>query len=827
VAAEPVRRDGAFLVVGPAGSGKTTYLRQRFLDLVRSGERGILMLVHSRRAARKLAEEILRELGSSTDQVRVTTWHAYGLSLLRSYYRRLGYKREPALLTGPEQFTLVREMLDDPAERAHWSGFQKQLHLAGFVEELREFVLRAQDALKSPEQLESDAREAARPDLEESARFFRRYLDKLDARDDAVVDHANVIARAWQLLIENPDIRDEIRADTKHLLIDDYQDVTPAQHALMRELFVTGGSITAAADPGARIYGFRGSLTDSTATFTNDFKGTETLELTTVHRGNPVKDAWVFDHLTEEAAAIARECRRLRAREGIGWGSIAIIVRRYGGSSRAIRRGLEHAGVPYVVVGENRPLASEPVLIPLLELARAALRPAEREERISKLLASPVCGLDPYDARALRREAHIRQTSLNDLVLDPPTDLPDRLTEPLRRLRALMDDIAERNQRDRPDEVFWFLWGELPYLRRAVAAEDQDALDAVTAFSQAIERFSDRRPGKQFDDYLQVLEGVEFGPEPWNVPEDRRPDAVRLMTAHNAAGSEFAAAIVAGCVEGEFPDPRDTHAMLDLRDLLEPASPFERQKARLEEERRLFDVAVSRASRRLLLTAARESSQREALTPSPLIGHLGLEWVSPTRQRNRSRGTKQKRSRARPSATRRALTRSGRARAISSPSCPASSRTRGGTSARGPIPGSRSRRTTSARATRASRRTTTARCNTSIRSSSVSTPRRATRCSSGRGFTTSSTGVRAARSKRPRKRCWRRSKSTGILRCSPALRSSIEGSSTVKTCCVAGSGKTAPSTRSRARSPSNSRSTARSCGAGSTASCDWAAAASA
>ncbi|HLW16215.1 MAG TPA: ATP-dependent helicase, partial [Actinomycetota bacterium] len=445
---------GASLVVGPAGSGKTTHLRNRYLDLVRANEKGILFLVHSRRAARALSQDILLELGESTDQVRVTTWHSYGLSLLRGYFRRLGYRREPGLLTGPEQFTLVREMLDDPAEQKHWSAFPKQTKLAGFVEELREFVLRAQDALKSPEQLVDLARQAGRPDLEEAARFFRRYLATLDARDDAVVDHANVIARAWQLLHENDDVAQEVRAETKHLLIDDYQDVTPAQHELLRALFVTGGSVTATVNPDARIYGFRGSLPDAGAAFAKAFAGTQMIELSSSHRGTPETKAWQFDHLTEEADAIARECHRLRAREGVGWGDIAIIVRRYGPASRAIRGALDREGVPFVVVGENRPLAMEPVLIPLLELARAALRPAEREDRLPKLLASPVCELDPYEVRALRREAHIRGASLAAMIDAPAAELPEKVVEQLHRLRALMEEIADLNMRERPDEVF-------------------------------------------------------------------------------------------------------------------------------------------------------------------------------------------------------------------------------------------------------------------------------------------------------------------------------------------------------------------------------------
>ncbi|HVL32647.1 MAG TPA: ATP-dependent helicase, partial [Actinomycetota bacterium] len=502
---------GASLFIGPAGSGKTTALRQRHADLVRAGEQGVLFLVHSRRAARALAGQIVRDVAGPTDQVRVTTWHAYALSLLRAHYRRLGYMREPSLLTGPEQFALVREMVTAPEEQEHWHAFRKHLRLKGFVEELREFVLRAQDALESPESLEERARLARRDDLAEAARFFRRYLDNIDAQ--SLVDHANVIALAVRLVQEHEDIAAEVRADTRHLLVDDYQDVTPAQETLLRLLFVDGGSVTAAANPDARIFGFRGASPAALDTFRKDFAPVRETTLDIVHRGTPRADAWCFDHLTEEAEAIARECRRLHARDATPWGEIAIVVRRYSSSWRAIRRSLERASVPYVVVGENRPLVNEPALIPMLELARAALRVDEREERLPKILASPVVGLDPYEVRALLREARLRQTSLAGLLAAPPDDLPDRVRGALVELNALLGEVADRDLREaRPDAVFWFLWERLPLFRDMVERGDDADLDAVAAFARAVERFSDRRPGKRFGDYLDVLEGVEFGP---------------------------------------------------------------------------------------------------------------------------------------------------------------------------------------------------------------------------------------------------------------------------------------------------------------------------
>jgi ATP-dependent exoDNAse (exonuclease V) beta subunit len=391
-----------------------------------------------------------------------------------------------------------------------------------------------------------------------------------------------------------------------------------------------GGSVAVAADPDAAVFGFRGSAPDAVEAFRKDFAPDE-VSLTDVQRGEPERVAWLFDHLTEEAEAIAREARRLRTRTGTTWGQMAIVVRRYGGAVRAVRRAFERGGVPYVVVGENRPLPAEPALRPMLDLVRAALRPAEEDDLLPGLLGSPVVGLDPYDVRALRREARLRDRTLTDVLMAPPGDLPDHVRAALDDLRALIDDIRDRDARGtRPDDLFFMLWQRLAMFRDLVEHGDHEALDAIAAFWRAVERFTERRRGNaSFEEFLEALEGVEFGPEPWNMPEERRPDAVRIMTAHHSVGAEFETVFVAGCVEGEFPDPRAPRPMLDIRDLLAPTEPFARLQARLAEEKRLFGVATSRARTRLVLTAARESSQREAQQPSPLVPAAGLTWERP------------------------------------------------------------------------------------------------------------------------------------------------------------------------------------------------------
>jgi ATP-dependent exoDNAse (exonuclease V) beta subunit len=412
-------------------------------------------------------------------------------------------------------------------------------------------------------------------------------------------------------------------------MVDDLQDATPAQLALLAEIAGAATSVVATIDPDSRIYGYRGAATDAEAEFLRALPGAAEHTLDVPHRTPARREAWLFEHGADEAAAIARECRRLRAQDGIGYGEIAIVVRRLGGHERVIGRALAEAGVPSVVVGGNRALRSEPALRPLFLLAEAARAEGDaRETALLAVMATPACGLDPYEVRGLRREARIRNLSIGEIVDGAPNDLPGDLTAKIGTLRACLEH-ARTALAMGPADGFFHLWGSLPYVHDMVASEDAVGLDAATALARALERYAERSTGATFADYLDVVADVEFGPEPWQMPEERRPDAVRILTAHATAGTEFDAVIVAGCVEGAFPAADGRRALLDVRDLLAPPGAPEPRAERSAEERRLFRVATTRARTTLILTASRRTSSGELTVPSPLVEQISLAWGAP------------------------------------------------------------------------------------------------------------------------------------------------------------------------------------------------------
>jgi superfamily I DNA/RNA helicase/RecB family exonuclease len=607
-------RVGATLFVGGAGTGKTTMLESRAAELLRAGASGVTVLARNRTAARRMRVAIARDVGS-TDALSVTTFHAFALSLIAQGWPLAGYRSEPALLSAPEQFALVSDMLAHPDERKRWETiYPRALRLSGFADELREFVLRAQDAGESPDQLAERAAFVDRPHLREAARFYGRYLDELRSR--GVIDHAGAVRVAATLVTPSSldarevagaraDLVARVRRAGHHLLVDDIQVATPAMLDLLAAVADPEGSIVAAFDPGAPSFGFRGSSEGADVRFDARFWPVDRIELARRWRPEPTISSHRVPHAADERSVVVNEVRRAHGDLKLAWGDIAIIVRRLGPEVAALRRALERARIPVTVVGENRALDAEPALAPMLDLAACAFDVTEREARLPRILAWPMFGIDSFDLRQLR--AHAKRhgdVGLSGLLAAPPADLRAPLRETLVRLRALLDELAERDlAATSPDDVWWWLWTTLPQFAELVELDDAAGLDAVEAFGSAIARAAERNPEQRFSAVLEAMTSSDFGPQPFTAPEEHRPDSVRILTAFGALGREFELVLVPGCAEGNFPSRRVRTPMIDVRDLLAPADVVTRRREAARREEQIFDAVVGRARQRIILTS--------------------------------------------------------------------------------------------------------------------------------------------------------------------------------------------------------------------------------
>ncbi|MGY1437836.1 ATP-dependent helicase [Streptomyces reniochalinae] len=366
-----------------------------------------------------------------------------------------------------------------------------------------------------------------------------------------------------------------------------------------------------------------------------------------------------------ELEHIADLLRRAHLEDGVPWGEMAVLVRAGGRSLPVVRRALVSAGVPVEVDGDDVPLRHEPTIAPLLTALRVAAEGA-LEEHASlttgtalTLLSSPLGGMDAADlrrlGRALREEeraAGARVPRPSDVLLAEALAEPERLVAHtpqspgasaapqgrsvegahslgllLRKTRELLAGGGTA------EEALWTLWtgtGWPDRLERAARRggfggrnADRD-LDAVCTLFAVAARAEERGGGRGALNFLAELEAQDIAADTL-VQRAVRPDAVRLLTAHRAKGREWPLVVVAGVQEGLWPDLRRRGSLLEAdrigRDgLAEPLS----AGALLAEERRLFYVAATRASRRLVVTAVRAQAE-DGDQPSRFLAELGVE----------------------------------------------------------------------------------------------------------------------------------------------------------------------------------------------------------
>jgi len=720
-------RGGPLLVLAGPGTGKTSTLVEAVAARIEGGadpER-VLVLTFSRKAAAELRNRVTTRLARTVREPVARTFHSYAFGVLRRQAVHRG-ERSPRLLTGPEQDVLVRELLaGDVADgAAYWPvDLRPALLTRGFAEELRDLMLRATERGIGPAELARHGREWHRPDWVAVARFFRQYLQVTALADHTAYDPAELIGAVLDAFATDPALLGRERAARRHLFVDEYQDVDPAQEALLQVLAAGAEELVVVGDPDQSIYGFRGSdpgcLRRFPAVFGRDGAPVPVVALGVSRRcgatllaasrriaarlpvtapltapltapvtgagagGGPVSgagagggpgggplggagagggppayrelraaprsvhgrlDVRLFRTPSEEAAYVAHRLREAHLLDGVPWREMAVLVRSTVGLLPVLRRALTVAGVPVAVTADELPLVDTAGAAPFLLLLRCALIPGALDENAAvELLSGPLGAADALALRRLRQ--HLRALELagggrrssGPLLVEAltdsglPTVLPADVAAPAARVAGLLATAREAAAEDAAEDVLWAVWAASglagTWLAASLrggsvgAAADRD-LDAMVALFDAAARFCDRLPGEGTLGFLDHLAAQQI---PGDTLAAQAPpgDAVRVLTAHAAKGLQWQVVCVAGVQEGSWPDLRRRGTLLGEQALIDVAAGGEPVAAApvgplLAEERRLFYVAVTRASRQLVVTAT--SGEQEQ--PSRFLDEL-------------------------------------------------------------------------------------------------------------------------------------------------------------------------------------------------------------
>ncbi|MFG2037352.1 ATP-dependent helicase [Dactylosporangium sp. NPDC048998] len=619
----------------------------------------------------------------TTAEPMVRTFHGYAFGLLRRAAVERG-EASPRLLTGPEQDLVIRELLAGSA--APWpESLRGALNTRAFATELRDLLLRAVERGVGPAGLAELARVHRRADWAAAAAFFEEYLQVLALRDatgrgSVAYDYAELVRAASAMLADDADVLERERRRLSYVYVDELPDTDPAQVELLELIAGNGKHLVALADPDSSTFAFRGTDPAIVGDFAMRFPGA--VQVTLPHsrrlgegllapvgrvaarlrgpsrhramlpqRGGGTAETRTFASETSEAAFIAHRLREAHLLRGVPWARMAVVVRSTARQLAPLQRALHAAGVPTVTEAEDLPLHLQPAIAPLLLLLRCALDDARLDEDAAvALLHSSLGGADPLAERRLRQGLRALALAAGDrrpsgvlllAALRDPAELAmveRRWAEPARAVAGLLQQARDAAVRPgaTAEEVLWAVWHASGLAERWSAlsargghrgsAADRD-LDAVVSLFDAAARFTDRLPGAGIDVFLDHVEGQDL-PADNLAPSADRGDAVRILTAHAAKGLEWDVVAVAGVQEGVWPDLRLRGSVLGSELLVEVLAgrameTIGRLSALLDEERRLFYVAVSRAREQVLVTAVASGDGEEQ--PSRFLAELSSD----------------------------------------------------------------------------------------------------------------------------------------------------------------------------------------------------------
>jgi len=582
------------LVVAGAGSGKTRVLTARVARLLERGVApgAILAFTFTNRAAREMRERIERGAGVAARELWVGTFHATGVRLLRREHRAAGIPRDFTIYDRDDQEGLIRDVL-------------KQLELPENPYRPGAVLNRISDAknrLQSPEQVLADA---STPFEHRIAEAYAAYQAALVA--SGALDFDDLIAAPVALLEREPEVAERWQRRFEHVLVDEYQDTNHAQFRLVAALSARHRNVFVVGDDDQSIYGWRGASLANVLEFEQAFPGAAVIRLEQNYRstptilnaanaviahnrsrkgktlwseradGHPLKFILAMDEIDEARRVRALVDTRVR---GGGRRSDVAVLYRTNAQSRAIETELRQAGIAYEIVGgvsfyQRREVKD------VIAYLRLVVNPAD-SAAFWRAWNTPRRGLGAgAEALVVARATERNLPPLEALAsLHAEGALTRGSATGAGELLELLAELRERAAGP-AHGVLLHLLERTRYLEFLAETEDgadraanvQELLAAVGAFSTE---------GGTLADFLGEAALV--------TDADRLTpgaDRVLLLTAHNAKGLEFPMVIVTGLEEGLLPHG---NSMEDT--------------AGLEEERRLFYVALTRAEDEVVLTAA-------------------------------------------------------------------------------------------------------------------------------------------------------------------------------------------------------------------------------
>ena len=651
---------GPVLIVAGAGSGKTRVLTCRVANILRTGvpAHRVMALTFTKKAADEMKERISAMVGAAAARgIVMGTFHSVFARFLRHYAASLGYPENFTILDQGDSLTLIKNCI-------------KELDLDEGAYKPRKVQSRISDAknnLRSPAAYAADAAVAEadrRSRMPRLAQLYDLYWRK--CRQCGVMDFDDILFEMNVLLRDNPQALEEIPARFDHILVDEYQDTNMAQYRILKKLAATHHNICVVGDDSQSIYAFRGARIQNILSFKADYPECEIFRLERNYRstqtivnaansliehnegripkkcfsegekGAPLRLVKAFDDKEEAYLTVSSIVDTIR-NEKAQYQDFAVLYRT-NAQSRSLEESLRRRNIPYVIYSGNS-FYERAEVKDLFAYIRLAVNPDD-DISFLRTVNKPARGIGDTSLKALRSAALTSGISLFAACSLPEETLSASGLRPAAasRLAAFAASVMEYNASVGKSDAYTLAMeifgrsGIKSFYESDTSVEGQSRFANVEELCNSIKEFVDKKRNEAYEDSL-VESGAdgsagENSPETASealvslsdylediallsavdVDDEQTSNKVALMTAHSSKGLEFPYVYIVGMEENLFPSVNSSSSLQEL-----------------EEERRLFYVAMTRAGKAVTLSYCNQRMRNgnfENNAPSRFISEI-------------------------------------------------------------------------------------------------------------------------------------------------------------------------------------------------------------
>lgn len=633
--------DGPSLVIAGAGSGKTRVLTYKVAYLLRQGMNSwnILALTFTNKAAEEMRSRIVRQVGDEMARgLWMGTFHSIFARILRMEHEIIGFSPDFTIYDAADSKSLVRSIiremqLDDKVYKAstvlaHISNAKNRLILPSQYQRDAQ-LMRADQASKIPA----------------TGEIYARYWNR--CRQAGAMDFDDLLLYTYLLFASKPEVLQRYEERFRFVLVDEYQDTNYAQHAIVWQLTQHHRHVCVVGDDAQSIYSFRGANIDNILTFQQLYEGARLFKLEQNYRstktivaaanslikhnrgqipkevfsnkikGQPIHVYSYYSDI-EEASGVGKKVVNLHRFDHIAWDDIAILYRT-NAQSRTFEEAFRKADIPYRIYG-GLSFYQRKEIKDMIAYFRLAVNPND-EEALKRVINYPARGIGDTTLNKIIATASQQGVSLWQVLSNPAqyqlninkgtASKLDSFVQLIEGFRTEVNtlDAATLGLRITRES------GVQADIFRGRDPEDISRQENLQELLDGMQQFVDDRIEEEGSDrvlmthYLQEVSLISDLDE----SDDDSKEKVSLMTIHAAKGLEFRVVFVVGMEENLFPNQMSS------------SSPRE-----LEEERRLFYVALTRAEEQCFLTYAQNRyrfGKSEFCTPSSFLNDIDPQFL--------------------------------------------------------------------------------------------------------------------------------------------------------------------------------------------------------